>query len=470
MRSPIETKGDGIDGERWGRWGLGALFALTALVAIENPAGADSLRPDADAVPLGGTLRLHLEVDPGQVGMDAVLYRGSTLGPSEMGDVPVPVGGRVREVLRIPVQAASVVIPIPIPDNPLLNGRGFCLTCVVEGGGEVEGSSNAVSFIVQGDTVFAGVVPHPETMGFENLDELTTQNLRAVSFPTETTGYFAGGGPVLLKTVDGGASVQEIDVTGGAPISLTDVQFLDEDRGFVLGTFFSGVVYRTSDGGANWDRALVPGKLNAVDFLDRSVGYVAGQPYNLGSGGPISKTVDGGVTWTSQANEVQTELMDVRFADAQLGYAVGRFGTVLKTTNGGGLWSTVELPPAYRDLWLMAVEVLGDGETVFVVGANGVILASNDGGRTFRRVPSRTRETLRSVAFYEDRFGWITGDHGTLLHTFDGGRTWVPYDSFYEGHRNADLILGVALLGPDRAVAVGYDGMIGVFRAFHRQR
>lgn len=41
-------------------------------------------------------------------------------------------------------------------------------------------------------------------------------------------------------------------------------------------------------------------------------------------------------------------------------------------------------------------------------------------------IPSGTQETLGKVFFTGPLIGFITGDHGTLLATLDGGKTWTP--------------------------------------------
>ena len=48
------------------------------------------------------------------------------------------------------------------------------------------------------------------------------------------------------------------------------------------------------------------------------------------------KTTNSGVNWNGQSSGTTYNLMSVHFpVDAQTGYAVGNYGTVLKTTNGG---------------------------------------------------------------------------------------------------------------------------------------
>jgi photosystem II stability/assembly factor-like uncharacterized protein len=66
------------------------------------------------------------------------------------------------------------------------------------------------------------------------------------------------------------------------------------------------------------------------------------------------------------------------------------------------------------------------GQRLVAVGDHGVILLSDDEGRTFRQaqtVPVRT--TLTAVAFADAMNGWAVGHGGVILHTADGGWTWT---------------------------------------------
>ncbi len=56
----------------------------------------------------------------------------------------------------------------------------------------------------------------------------------------------------------------------------------------------------------------------------------------MGSDGTIIKTVNAGNNWITQSSGTYFWLFSVFFTDTNTGYAVGEFGKILKTTNGGG--------------------------------------------------------------------------------------------------------------------------------------
>ena len=66
------------------------------------------------------------------------------------------------------------------------------------------------------------------------------------------------------------------------------------------------------------------------------------------------------------------------------------------------------------------------GDRLVAVGDHGTVVISDDGGRTFRQAKSvPTRATLTSVSFADKYNGWAAGHWGTILHTTDGGETWT---------------------------------------------
>ncbi len=76
---------------------------------------------------------------------------------------------------------------------------------------------------------------------------------------------------------------------------------------------------------------------------------------------------------------------------------------------------------------LRAIEFTGAGHG-FIAGDAGVLLASNDGGRSWRQLESPTKETLSAIHFRGD-LGWICGYGGAILHTRDAGQTWTVQQS-----------------------------------------
>jgi photosystem II stability/assembly factor-like uncharacterized protein len=75
---------------------------------------------------------------------------------------------------------------------------------------------------------------------------------------------------------------------------------------------------------------------------------------------------------------------------------------------------------------VMLLDAAHAGTRVVAVGEHGVVLLSDDGGRTFRQakqVPAAA--TLSAVYFVDSRHGWAVGQWGVILVTIDGGENWT---------------------------------------------
>ncbi|MDF1540530.1 MAG: YCF48-related protein, partial [Candidatus Thorarchaeota archaeon] len=104
----------------------------------------------------------------------------------------------------------------------------------------------------------------------------------AVSFVNNNEGW-AIGDDRLAHTIDG-TTWEELIVPMRVPAFrlqapyCTDIQFMDEDNGWIVGTEIS-VMY-TPDGGANWYQQTVPDSVNdrimAVDFINTTHGWAVG--------------------------------------------------------------------------------------------------------------------------------------------------------------------------------------------------
>lgn len=72
---------------------------------------------------------------------------------------------------------------------------------------------------------------------------------------------------------------------------------------------------------------------------------------------------------------------------------------------------------------LMAVANLG--QSFVAVGMRGLIIRSDDHGRTWTQASVPVQSDLLAVQFPTDQQGWAVGHDGVVLHSEDGGRTWA---------------------------------------------
>ncbi len=85
--------------------------------------------------------------------------------------------------------------------------------------------------------------------------------------------------------------------------------------------------------------------------------------------------------------------------------------------------------------WLHSI-YFADHDNGWVVGGNGTLLSTRDGGRTWMKEKTTTGDTFRDVYFSDRRNGWILCDRGIygnappsyLIKTTNGGKDWKAID------------------------------------------
>ena len=173
----------------------------------------------------------------------------------------------------------------------------------------------------------------------------------------------------------------------------------------------------TGDTGWVWQNPLPQGnELTDVCFVDASHGWA------VGLFGTILATSDGGVTWTSQASGTYQTLYTVCFVDTSHGWAAGYQGTILSTTDGGATWIPYTGDADYTRTPIFDVAFVDALHGWAVTESSGdTILATSDGGATWTE-KSVPYGRLRALAFADAMHGWAVGQAGNVVATVDGGR------------------------------------------------
>lgn len=226
--------------------------------------------------------------------------------------------------------------------------------------------------------------------------------------------------------------------------SLCGVDISPNGRGVAVG--MNGAITRTVDGGATWTvQASAATHLLAVDMADSNTGTA------VGSFGHIVRTSDGGATWTAQTSGTAYELRDVCLVDASIGTAVGFGGTILRTTNGGISWAA-QSSGTTQDLFGVSFVGIMMG---YAVGRWGTILKTTDGGAHWSALVSGTGELLFDVCFTDADTGTVVGSNGLIMRTTDGGANWTTQAS-----GTTMELRGVCFRNQNNGIAVGLDGVI----------
>ncbi|MBS1903679.1 MAG: T9SS type A sorting domain-containing protein [Bacteroidetes bacterium] len=203
---------------------------------------------------------------------------------------------------------------------------------------------------------------------------------------------------------------------------LNDVCFLDELHVVAVGGP-SRYLVGSSDQGAHWraldtnNFTLGAAQLNGVDSKDPHA-VVA-----VGDFGELLYSSDGGDTWNRSDFGALTSLKGVSMYSATSGLVVGQDGVIMRTTDGGASWEFLPRRPEIRTL--RTVRMMPDGSTGFAAGGYGSILFTRDSGHTWNPVESGTIAGLLAAVLNADGRGYIVGEMGTLLRTTDAGATWA---------------------------------------------
>ncbi len=94
-------------------------------------------------------------------------------------------------------------------------------------------------------------------------------------------------------------------------------------------------------------------------------------------------------------------------------------------------------------------------DTGWVVGGNGLLMATYDRGATWNKV-NRGGVTLNGVMFAGTKDGWAVGDGGIIVGTHDRGVSWFIVQPSITG----EALKAVWRRSVERAVAVGAQGVV----------
>jgi photosystem II stability/assembly factor-like uncharacterized protein len=270
------------------------------------------------------------------------------------------------------------------------------------------------------------------------------------------------------------------------------------DRVFAVGE--RGLIIFSDDGGESWRQAQVPVSqtLTAVSFPSPNLGWA------VGHGGVILHSEDRGETWElqfdgesanqqwlgytrgrqiameqrvanaagSEKEDLEYELedivyevedtelalksgpadpfLDVLFIDEERGWAVGAYGLLFETFDGGEQWelavSGIENHERYHYYKITANE----DDQLFLVGEAGIIYRSDNEGENWQRLPLDYDGSLFGVLTLGSDTVVCFGLRGNIFRSNDNGMTWStilpepnPALSFFGGTllENGSMVL-----------------------------
>ena len=213
------------------------------------------------------------------------------------------------------------------------------------------------------------------------------------------------------------------------------ISFANPDVGYMAAEL--GVVYKTTNGGADWQSVLDLGfPYYWYGIHTFSPGRVVIAGFNNTTGDGIMRwTYDGGTTWSDDiivAPAPFNWLMGLDYADSLHGLAVGGVlssGSVFITDNGGADstdWTKVLVDPSQG--WFAGNFTMRTDGKYYITGIS--FCSSTDFGASWNTRSSIDGTFDGGVSFPDDLHGWTGGGsispavEGWVHRTTDGGTTW----------------------------------------------
>jgi photosystem II stability/assembly factor-like uncharacterized protein len=155
-----------------------------------------------------------------------------------------------------------------------------------------------------------------------------------IQFPTPEIGYAVigngcigngcGGPPLMAKTTDGGETWTVMNGPGVETDEVSAIFFLDEQTGFAR--LSSKKLHMTADGGATW-RGIVASPGEAIRFADPMVGWAVALGW---SDLRLSYTTDGGRRWSDRSVRLPATTRAFSLPRRDRAYVVGDNGMVFR--------------------------------------------------------------------------------------------------------------------------------------------
>jgi photosystem II stability/assembly factor-like uncharacterized protein len=228
---------------------------------------------------------------------------------------------------------------------------------------------------------------------------------------------------VVLRTLDGGATWAE-ESRGQLP-GLRRVKFFSAANGWALGEpsgLFPSGLFVTENGGRSWN--ALPGAT--------SQGWLTGDLVDPLTGGLAGRQGQVAVVRRKALEPGRVPPFGLRGLHAMqleplgTGWLVGDGGLALATRDLGGTW---QLPgptfPVQTALHFDFHALFSLGPQTWIAGTPGTrVFYTPDGGQSWELCSTDQALPLHGLHFADERHGWAVGACGTILATADGGRSW----------------------------------------------
>jgi photosystem II stability/assembly factor-like uncharacterized protein len=256
-----------------------------------------------------------------------------------------------------------------------------------------------------------------------------------VYFISDVEGWMSvSSGPEIYHTTDGGATFEIQETSLGTATKA--IYMIDENERHTGGG--SGFVYRTTNGGINWNfHGAIPSTLTDLDFANSTQGYACGD-----NGAVFSITPEG----VSNLNSgLSSHLAGITSPSENNVWVCG--GGTISYYNGTSFSFQSGPVGTYNSIFFIS------NQEGWVVGNSGLIGHTVNGGETWYSQIDPVSNSLYSVFFLNQNEGWAVGSQGTIIHTIDGGENWY----LQAQGLTTNFLRGVHFTSPTNGYVVGNE-------------
>ncbi len=278
----------------------------------------------------------------------------------------------------------------------------------------------------------------------------------------------------LASTTDGGTN-WELRLSNNGNRGFYNMRFADRQKGWIVGAENKAVgadrettskshkplILKTEDGGATWREIgvdLGPKGAKFTAFLnicsDRS-----GTVWIVGDAGLVEATIESDALQISEVTITNAALKDVSCSDSGEAWAVGDDGLIMHYQQNK--WSSIQYHEAKAffnkvrivgsDIWLVGGIPRGQGDV------QGLLISSHNGDDWENRTPPKA--VLLFDLELSKNEGWLVGAQGNIYHSDNGGATWQKEISPTENDLFAIFFLNAkrGWIGGDKLTMLGQD-------------
>ena len=272
--------------------------------------------------------------------------------------------------------------------------------------------------------------------------------MKTLKATTSSTRRYVGrviaacGVVLALAACEAPLNLEQVDAEGAKPLRRYDMlQAAAHSGDQVVVVSSVGAVVVSADGGSNWERIELPDRPSLIDVTACETGDF----FALDSQRRVWRRPAGQGEWQSSHLDTPEATLSIYCAPNGRVWVSASFGTLYWSDSSLAQWHEFSL---YEDLQFTAVRFV-DELNGFAVGEFGTVMVSSDGGDNWEaREPIPNEFYPMAADFLDAQHGWVGGLDGVIWHTADGGESWQRQETvttapIYNIHANGHGVFAV---------------------------